>query len=146
MYSGKQALRLEKYKASDLGGLDKELKERKGSGKYDSKRTPYNIELVNYTGPTLASSTFDYLYSIKGKEATFVFDQEQEDGNDAVVLKFIVRYDLMDLITVDYLVRGEYWEQSMRDCYEPMLIKNAQLYLQSNSIDSVDKKDEDTEA
>ena len=63
MYSGKQALRLEKYKASDIGGLDKELKERKGSGKYDSKRTPYNIELVNYTGPTLASSTFDYLYS-----------------------------------------------------------------------------------
>ena len=63
MYSGKQALRLEKYKASDIGGLDKELKERKGSGKYDSKRTPYNIELVNYSGPTLASSTFDYLYS-----------------------------------------------------------------------------------
>jgi hypothetical protein len=91
------------------------------------------------------SFPFDYLYSIKGKEATFVFDQEQEDGNDAVMLEFIVRYDLMDLITVDYLVRGEYWEQSMRDCYEPMLIKNAQLYLQSNSIDSVDKKDEDTE-
>lgn len=32
MYSGKQALRLEKFKASDIGGLDKELKERKGSG------------------------------------------------------------------------------------------------------------------
>ena len=30
MYSGKQALRLEKFKASDIGGLDKELKERKG--------------------------------------------------------------------------------------------------------------------
>ena len=29
MYSGKQALRLEKFKASDIGGLDKELKERK---------------------------------------------------------------------------------------------------------------------
>lgn len=26
MYSGKQALRLEKFKASDIGGLDKELK------------------------------------------------------------------------------------------------------------------------
>ena len=63
MYSGKQALRLEKFKASDIGGLDKELKERKGSGKYDSTRTPYNIELINYDGPTLASSTFDYLYS-----------------------------------------------------------------------------------
>ena len=63
MYSGKQALRLEKFKASDIGGLDKELKQRKGSGKYDSARTPYNIELINYTGPTLASSTFDYLYS-----------------------------------------------------------------------------------
>ena len=48
MYSGKQALRLEKFKASDIGGLDKELKERKGSGKYDSNRTPYNIELINY--------------------------------------------------------------------------------------------------
>lgn len=63
MYSGKQALRLEKFKASDIGGLDKELKMRKGSGKYDSTRTPYNIELINYDGPTLASSTFDYLYS-----------------------------------------------------------------------------------
>ena len=63
MYSGKQALRLEKFKASDIGGLDKELKQRKGTGKYDSTRTPYNIELINYDGPTLASSTFDYLYS-----------------------------------------------------------------------------------
>lgn len=63
MYSGKQALRLEKFKASDIGGLDKELKERKGTGKYDSSRTPYNIELINYNGPTLASSTYDYLYS-----------------------------------------------------------------------------------
>ena len=63
MYSGKQALRLEKFKASDIGGLDKELKERKGSGKYDNTRTPYNIELTNYDGPTLASSTYDYLYS-----------------------------------------------------------------------------------
>lgn len=63
MYSGKQALRLEKFKASNIGGLDKELKERKGSGKYDSSRTPYNIELINYDGPTLSSSTFDYLYS-----------------------------------------------------------------------------------
>ena len=63
MYSGKQALRLEKFKASDIGGLDKELKERKGSGKYDSTRTPYNIELINYDGSTLASSTYDYLYS-----------------------------------------------------------------------------------
>ena len=63
MYSGKQALRLEKFKASDIGGLDKELKERKGSGKYDSTRTPYNIELINYDGPTLASSTYNYLYS-----------------------------------------------------------------------------------
>ena len=48
MYSGKQTLRLEKFKASDIGGLDKELKERKGSGKYDNTRTPYNIELINY--------------------------------------------------------------------------------------------------
>ena len=63
MYSGKQALRLEKFKASDIGGLDKELKERKGTGKYDNTRTPYNIELINYNGPTLASSTYDYLYS-----------------------------------------------------------------------------------
>lgn len=63
MYSGKQTLRLEKFKASDIGGLDKELKERKGSGKYDNTRTPYNIELINYDGPTLSSSTFDYLYS-----------------------------------------------------------------------------------
>lgn len=63
MYSGKQALRLEKFKASDLGGLDKELKERKGSGKYDSNKTSYNIELINYDGPTLASSIYDYLYS-----------------------------------------------------------------------------------
>ena len=63
MYSGKQTLRLEKFKASDIGGLDKELKERKGFGKYDSSRTPYNIELINYDGPTLASSTFDSLYS-----------------------------------------------------------------------------------
>lgn len=63
MYSGKQALRLEKFNASDIGGIDKELKERKGSGKYDNTRTPYNIELINYDGPTLASSTFDYLYS-----------------------------------------------------------------------------------
>lgn len=61
MYSGKQALRLEKFKASNIGGLDKELKERKGSGKYDSSRTPYNIELINYDVPS--SSTFDYLYS-----------------------------------------------------------------------------------
>lgn len=29
MYSGKQALRLEKFKASDIGGLDKELKKSK---------------------------------------------------------------------------------------------------------------------
>ena len=55
MYSGKQTLRLEKFKASDIGGLDKELKERKGGKILAHRNTAENlldpnISLTTYIG------------------------------------------------------------------------------------------------
>ena len=91
------------------------------------------------------SLPFDYLYSINNKEATFVFDQEENDGNDAVYLKFKVRYDLMDLICVDYLVRGGYWDKSRRDRFEPLFLEKTKLFKQSEQINTADKADTDTE-
>ena len=48
MYSGKQALRLKKFKASDIGGLDKELKEIERE-KIDKKVFIFNPEENEYS-------------------------------------------------------------------------------------------------
>jgi len=52
MYDGKQVLRVEKYKSSDLYNIWKEMqeeyqKERKGTGNYDIERTPFNVKYVD---------------------------------------------------------------------------------------------------
>ena len=49
------------------------------------------------------------------------------------------------MIIVDYLVRGQYWEQSLKESYEPLLLKRAELFSQSEQLDSIEKKDEETE-
>ncbi len=48
MYDGKQVLRFEqKYKKKDLYNIGKEMKERKGTGNYDTMRTKFNVEYVS---------------------------------------------------------------------------------------------------
>ena len=62
MYDGNQVLRFEnKYKASDLGGLGVELKERKGTGNYDKDRTQFNYSFVPLSTPTLQEQVYSKL-------------------------------------------------------------------------------------
>ena len=62
MYDGNQVLRFEnKYKASDLGGLGVELKERKGTGNYDKDRTQFNYSYVPLKAPTLQEQVYSKL-------------------------------------------------------------------------------------
>lgn len=62
MYDGNQVLRFEnKYKASDLGGLGVELKERKGTGNYDKERTQFNYSFVPLSKPTLQEQVYSKL-------------------------------------------------------------------------------------
>ena len=62
MYDGNQVLRFEnKYKASDLGGLGIELKERKGTGNYDKDRTQFNYSFVPLSTPTLQEQVYSKL-------------------------------------------------------------------------------------
>lgn len=63
MFDGNQVMRFEKYKASDLGGLGVELKDRKGTGNYDLERTKYNIEFVSLNNQTLMSKVYSTLKS-----------------------------------------------------------------------------------
>ena len=45
MFDGYQVLTItNKIKSSDIGGLSKELTERKGTGNYDKERTKFNIK------------------------------------------------------------------------------------------------------
>ena len=63
MFDGYQVLTItNKIKSSDIGGLSKELTERKGTGNYDKERTKYNIEFVQLCSSDLASSTYKTLY------------------------------------------------------------------------------------
>lgn len=63
MFDGYQVLTItNKIKSSDIGGLSKELTERKGTGNYDKERTKYNIEFVPLCSSDLASSTYKTLY------------------------------------------------------------------------------------
>ena len=58
MFDGYQVLTIaNKIKSSDIGGLSKELTERKGTGNYDKERTKFNIEFVPLCSSDLASST-----------------------------------------------------------------------------------------
>ncbi len=50
-----------KYKKSDLCGLNNELTERKGSGNYDLSRTKYNVELVPMYNNNLMSTIYKKL-------------------------------------------------------------------------------------
>lgn len=63
MYDGNQVLRFEKYKACDLGGLNVELQDRKGTGNYDIERTKFNIEFVPLNNKTLMSKVYSTLNS-----------------------------------------------------------------------------------
>ncbi len=63
MYDGNQVLRFEKYKACDLGGLNVELQDRKGTGNYDMERTKFNIEFVSLDNKTLMSKVYSTLNS-----------------------------------------------------------------------------------
>ena len=48
MYDGKQVVRVEtKYKQKDLYNIGIEMKQRKGTGNYDNKRTQFNVEYVS---------------------------------------------------------------------------------------------------
>ena len=68
MYDRNQVLRFEnKYKASDLGGLGKELIQRKGTGNYDKDRTEFNYSFVPFTKPPLQEQIYSKLKSNKIK-------------------------------------------------------------------------------
>lgn len=63
MFDGYQVLTItNKIKSSDIGGLSKELTERKGTGNYDKERTQFNVEFVPLCSSDLASSTYKTLY------------------------------------------------------------------------------------
>ena len=63
MFDGYQVLTItNKIKSSDIGGLSKELTERKGTGNYDKERTKFNIEFVPLCSSDLASSMYKTLY------------------------------------------------------------------------------------
>ena len=63
MFDGYQVLTItNKIKSSDIGGLSKELTERKGTGNYDKERTKFNVEFTPLCGSDLASSTYKTLY------------------------------------------------------------------------------------
>lgn len=78
MYDGNQVLRFEnKFKASDLVGLGKELTERKGTGNYDKERTKLNVSYVPLDSPTLQSKVYSTLnknniYYNKGKNVNLL--------------------------------------------------------------------------
>lgn len=62
MFDGYQVLTISnKIKSSDIGGLSKELTERKGTGNYDKERTKFNVEFVPLCSSDLASSTYKTL-------------------------------------------------------------------------------------
>ena len=62
MFDGYQVLTISnKIKSADIGGLSKELTERKGTGNYDKERTKFNAEFVPLCGSDLASSTYKTL-------------------------------------------------------------------------------------
>lgn len=62
-HDGNQVVKFaQNYKAQDLGGLGKELTERKGTGNYDMERTKFNVEFVPLCSSNLASSTYKTLY------------------------------------------------------------------------------------
>ena len=66
MFDGYQVLTItNKIKSSDIGGLSKELTERKGTGNYDKERTKFNVEFVPLCSSDLASSTYKTLYKNK---------------------------------------------------------------------------------
>lgn len=63
MFDGYQVLTIKnKIKSSDIGGLSKELTDRKGTGNYDKERTKFNMEFVPLCSSDLASSTYKTLY------------------------------------------------------------------------------------
>ena len=62
MFDGYQVLTISnKIKSADIGGLSKELTERKGTGNYDKERTKFNVEFVPLCSSDLASSTYKTL-------------------------------------------------------------------------------------
>ena len=66
MFDGYQVLTISnKIKSADIGGLSKELTERKGTGNYDKERTKFNVEFVPLCGSDLASSTYKTLKNNK---------------------------------------------------------------------------------
>lgn len=63
MFDGYQVLTItNKIKSLDIGGLSKELTERKGTSNYDKERTKFNVEFVPLCSSDLASSTYKTLY------------------------------------------------------------------------------------
>lgn len=58
-HDGNQVVRFaQNYKTQDLGGLGKELTQRKGTGNYDIERTPFNINYKPLTEVNLASQVY----------------------------------------------------------------------------------------
>jgi len=75
-YQGKQVVTVDKYKIKDIGGLAKELDDRKGSGKYDSNRTPYNVILVDHSNTDLLSHIYNKL-----NEENIEYNKSKKDIN-----------------------------------------------------------------
>lgn len=61
-YDGNQVVRIDHgYKRKDIYGIDKEIKERKGTGNYDPERTKFNVELKDYSEKSLLESIYSNL-------------------------------------------------------------------------------------
>ena len=90
------------------------------------------------------SFPFDYLYSIRGAEAHFSFDTDDDnDDADSVLLKFTVKYDMIDLICVDYIVRGQYWEKEKVALYYDKLEQKANIFEQTKNVSAAQAADKE---
>lgn len=91
------------------------------------------------------SFPFDWLFEIRGREALVWFDTEDEDDSNDVFLQFIINYELQDLLCVDYLVRGDKWDQSKKDIYENLIDRRASLAKDNEAISVVEQNNADLE-
>lgn len=91
------------------------------------------------------SFPFDWIYSIRGSEALLWFDVDDKVDGDDVLLQFKIDYEIRDLICVDYLVRGDKWEQSKIDIFDKLIDRRASLAKEKETIAAVEQNNTELE-
>ena len=88
MYSGKQTLRLEKFKASDIGGLDKELKEINSfdEKEFDLDSVMGSIIIKGSNLEMIKLDTIEGNVSIKGQINSFTYS-DTNDKESSILAK-----------------------------------------------------------